>query len=141
MWKFQISTFNYFSPECGIVEKSSIFVAQKATAPENGVEFRQSSIGTIRSSLAMSYCAWQRRQFSTNQRPRNYLTLTDTESTYCQALLYEQGLQKQFRNLFLGSYDTKQILFLHFCRRCSLSSTCQYVDSLCVYVCVVCCVR
>ena len=25
----------------------------------------------------------------------------------------------------------------NFCRRCSLSSTCQYVDSLCVYVCVV----
>ena len=34
----------------------------------------------------------------TNQRPRNYLKLTnwqtDTESTYCQALLYEQRLQK-----------------------------------------------
>ena len=41
-----------------------------------------------------SYDIWRRRQFSTNQRPRNYLTHTDTESTYCQALLYEQRLQK-----------------------------------------------
>ena len=32
--------------------------------------------------------------FSTNQRPRNYLTHPDIESTYCQALLYEQRLQK-----------------------------------------------
>ena len=32
--------------------KSSIFVVQKATAPKNGVEFPQGSIGTIRSSLA-----------------------------------------------------------------------------------------
>ena len=35
-----------------VVYKSSIFVVQKATAPKNGVEFRQGSIGTIRSSLA-----------------------------------------------------------------------------------------
>ena len=35
--------------------KSSIFVVQKANAPKNGVEFRQASYGTIRSSLAMSY--------------------------------------------------------------------------------------
>ena len=34
--------------------KSSIFVVQKAAAPKTGVEFRQGSIGTIRSSLAMS---------------------------------------------------------------------------------------
>ena len=38
-----------------VVFKSSIFVVQKPTAPKNGVEFRQSSIGTIRSSLATSY--------------------------------------------------------------------------------------
>ena len=60
-----------------VVFKSSIFVVEKATAPNNRVEFRQGSIGTIRSSLATSYDVWQRRQFSTNQRPRNYLTLTD----------------------------------------------------------------
>merc|ERR1711942_529746 len=58
------------------VFKSSIFVVQKATAPKNCVEFRQGSIGTIRSSLATSYDVWRRRQFSTNQRPRNYLTHT-----------------------------------------------------------------
>merc|ERR1712208_32118 len=34
--------------------KSSIFVVQKAAAPKSGVEFRQGSIGTIRSSLAAS---------------------------------------------------------------------------------------
>ena len=34
--------------------KSSIFVVQKAAAPKSGVEFRQGSIGTIRSSLATS---------------------------------------------------------------------------------------
>ena len=37
--------------------KSSIFVVQKAAAPKTGVEFRQGSIGTIRSSLAPSYDA------------------------------------------------------------------------------------
>ena len=37
--------------------KSSIFVVQKAAAPKSGVEFRQGSIGTIRSSLATSYDA------------------------------------------------------------------------------------
>ena len=34
--------------------KSSIFVVQKADAPKNGIDFCQSSVGTIRSSLAMS---------------------------------------------------------------------------------------
>ena len=34
--------------------KSSIFVVQKAAAPKIGVEFRQGSNGTIRSSLATS---------------------------------------------------------------------------------------
>ena len=37
------------------VLKSSIFVVQKATAPKSGVEFRQGSLGAIRSSLATSY--------------------------------------------------------------------------------------
>ena len=74
------------------------FVVQKANALKNGGKFRHGSIGTIRSSLATSYDAYRRRQISANQRPRNYLKLTnshtDTESTYCQALLYEQRLQK-----------------------------------------------
>ena len=37
--------------------KSSIFIVQKAAAPKSGVEFRQASIGTIRSCLATSYDA------------------------------------------------------------------------------------
>ena len=35
--------------------KSSILVLKKAAAPKNGVEFRQGSYGTIRSSLATLY--------------------------------------------------------------------------------------
>ena len=46
------------------VLKSSIFVVQKATAPKIGVEFRQGSIGAIRSSLATSYGVWRRRAAS-----------------------------------------------------------------------------
>ena len=46
------------------VLKSSIFVVQKATAPKSGVEFRQGSIGAIRSSLATSYDAVRRRATS-----------------------------------------------------------------------------
>ena len=49
------------------------------SAPRNGVEFHQGSIGTIRSSLAMLYYAWRRQQFLTNQRPRNYLRQTDRQ--------------------------------------------------------------
>ena len=57
---------------CDIVEevdvkgvlKSSLFVVQKATAPKNGVEFRQRSIGAIRNSLATSYDAVRRRATS-----------------------------------------------------------------------------
>ena len=37
--------------------KLSIFIVQKAAAPKSGVEFRQDSIGTIRSCLATSYDA------------------------------------------------------------------------------------
>ena len=59
-----------------VVFELSIVVVQKATAPKNGAEFCQGSIGTIRSSLDTSYDVWQRRHFSTKQRPRNYLTLT-----------------------------------------------------------------
>ena len=71
----------YVTPAWHVVFKWSIFVVQKATAPKNGVEFRQGSIGTIRSSLATSYDVWRRRQFSTNQRPRNYLTHTQNLHT------------------------------------------------------------
>ena len=41
--------------------KSSIFVVQKAAASKIGVEFRQGSIGTIRSGLATSCDVAQRR--------------------------------------------------------------------------------
>ena len=41
--------------------KSSIFVVQKATAPKNGVEFRQGSYGTIKSSLSTPYAVSRRR--------------------------------------------------------------------------------
>ena len=47
-----------------VVLKSPIFVVQKATAPKNGVEFCQGSIGTIRISLATSYDVWRRRAAS-----------------------------------------------------------------------------
>ena len=43
------------------------------------------------------YHSWS--QTSTNQRPRNCLRHTHRESTYCQALLYEQRLQKCWRLL------------------------------------------
>ena len=46
------------------VLKSLIFVVQKANAPKTGIEFRQGSIGAIRSSLATSYDAWRRRAAS-----------------------------------------------------------------------------
>ena len=48
----------------GRLLKSSIFVVQKAAAPKTGVEFCQGSIGTIRSSLAMSYDVWRRCMMS-----------------------------------------------------------------------------
>ena len=41
--------------------KPSIFIVQKAAAPKSGVEFRQGSNGTIRSSLATSYDVSRRR--------------------------------------------------------------------------------
>ena len=71
----------YVTPAWHVVFKSSIFVVQKATEPKNGVEFRQGSIGTIGSSLATSYDVWRRRQFSTNQRPRNCLRQTENQHT------------------------------------------------------------
>ena len=47
--------------------KSSIFDVQKAAAPENIVEFRQSSIGTIKSSLATPGDV-ARRHYSCDQK-------------------------------------------------------------------------
>ena len=52
--------------------KSSIFIVQKAAAPKSGVEFRQGSVGAIRSSLATSYDVWRRRAAS--QKNKNAQT-------------------------------------------------------------------
>ena len=91
--------------------KSSIFVVQKAAAPKTGVEFRQGSTGTIRSSLATSHDASWRRAMSPNfdqseaeklsQIHTHTETQTHTESTYCQALLSEQRLQKSSKVFWL----------------------------------------
>ena len=43
------------------VLKSSIFVVHKATTPKTGVDFRQGSVGAIRSGLATSHDVWRRR--------------------------------------------------------------------------------
>ena len=51
----------YFS---GCLLKLPIFAVQKATAPKNGVEFRQGSICAIRSSLPTSCDIWRRRTMS-----------------------------------------------------------------------------
>ena len=67
----------------------------KGYCTKNGVEFRQGSVETIKSSLATSYDVERHRQFSTNQSPKHYLRHTYTQkSTYWQALLYKQRLQK-----------------------------------------------
>ena len=68
--------------------KSSIFVVQKAAAPKTGVESRQSSIGTIRSSLATSYDVWRRRATSTlffGTSGRRYARF------WCGSLLYDKN--------------------------------------------------
>ena len=49
--------------------KSSIFVVQMAALPKSGVEFRQRSNGTIKSSLATSYDIARCHCISTNQNP------------------------------------------------------------------------
>ena len=75
-WFFLNGLLNHVVKELNDEEvlKSSIFVVQKAAAPKNGVEFRQGSIGTIRSSLARSCDLARGLRISTNQRPENYLT-------------------------------------------------------------------
>ena len=56
--------------------KSSIFVVQKATAPKSGVEFRQGSVGAIRSGLATSHDVWRHRATS-QLNCRKIYTLTN----------------------------------------------------------------
>ena len=65
-WSFLNGLLNHFVKELNVEEvlKSSILVVQKAAAPKNGVEFRQGSIGAIRSSLATSYDVWRCRAMS-----------------------------------------------------------------------------
>ena len=55
-WSFVNGLLNHVVKELNVEEilKSPIFVVQKAAAPKNGVEFRQGSNGSIRSSLATS---------------------------------------------------------------------------------------
>ena len=62
-WYFLNGLLNHVIKELNVEEvlKSPIFVVQKAAAPKNGVEFRQGSNDTIRSSLAMS-CDVPRRR-------------------------------------------------------------------------------
>ena len=58
-WSFLNGLLNHVVKVLNVEEvlKSPFFVVQKAAAPKTGVEFRQGSIGTIRSSLATSYDA------------------------------------------------------------------------------------
>ena len=78
--------------------KSSIFVIQKAAALKNG----QGSNGTSRSSLATSHDVSGHRAVALTFDQSEAEKLSQThryihgESTYCQALLYEQRLQKIF---------------------------------------------
>ena len=63
-WSFLNGLLNHVIKELNVEEvlKLPIFVVQKAAAPKNGVEFRQGSNGTMKSSLATSYDVWQRRE-------------------------------------------------------------------------------
>ena len=65
-WFFLNGLLNHVVKELNVEEvlKSPIFVVQRAAAQKNGVEFRQVSNGTIRSSLATSYVVWRRRAMS-----------------------------------------------------------------------------
>ena len=60
--------------------KSSIFIVQKAAAPKSGAEFRQGSIGTIRSSLATSCDVARRRATSPNFDQSEALKLSQTDT-------------------------------------------------------------
>ena len=108
---FDLGHLNDLNGEVIEALKSSIFVVQKAAEPKTGVEFRQGSTGTIRSSLATSHDASWRRAMSPNfdqseaeklsQIHTHTETQTHTESTYCQALLSEQRLQKSSKVFWL----------------------------------------
>ena len=65
-WSFVNGLLNHVVKELNVEEalKLSILVVQKAAAPKTGVEFRQGSNGTIKSSLAMSHDVWRRRAMS-----------------------------------------------------------------------------
>ena len=58
---FDLGHLNDLNGDVEEALKLSIFVVQKASAPIFGLEFRQGSIGTIRSSLATSYNVARRR--------------------------------------------------------------------------------
>ena len=126
----------YVTPTWACFLKSSIFVVQKATVPKNGtVAFwiRQNSIGPIRSSLAMSYDAWRRHQFLTNQKPRNDLTQTHWHRinilsgtalraapakmptfmhTYIQAHIYTDKKATIMRNHIKANIQTKMHVYI-----------------------------
>ena len=59
---------------------------QKVTAPNNGVKFRQSSIGTIRSSLATSYDVWRRRATSLLLWSENWPLTNALTHAHCHSL-------------------------------------------------------
>ena len=69
-WSFLNGLLNHVVKELNDKEvlKSPIFVVQKAAAPKNGVEFRQGSNGTIRSSLATLYYIVRRRATSESSK-------------------------------------------------------------------------
>ena len=64
----------------GCLIKSPIFAVQKAIAPKNGVEFRQGSNGSIRSSLATSCDVSRRRARSPNFDQSEALKLSQTDT-------------------------------------------------------------
>ena len=79
--------------------KSPIFVVQKAATPKIGVEFRQGSNGTIRSSLATQYDVAGHRATSRDLARRSQTTSDGTIRTlakfypifWCGSLLYNKN--------------------------------------------------
>ena len=84
----------------GHILKSSIFAVQKAAAPKNGIEFCQSSNGSIRSSLATSCEVSRHRARSPDFDQSEALKLSQTNT---------------------------QIENQHTVRPCSMSSACKNV--------------
>merc|ERR1712173_554569 len=83
-WCFLNGLLNHVVKELNVEEvlKSSILVVQKTAAPKNGVEFRQGSIGTIRSSLAASCDLVRRRARSPNFDQSEALKLSHHTHTH-----------------------------------------------------------